>query len=66
MYTNLLRNSILILGILTLLCVGLMVYSQYKAATASKVDMCIQTGNNHDSEMPWEALARQLMGAVSL
>ena len=65
MTTNLLRNSLMMLGLLALLCIGLLTYNQTRAAVpAETATDC--ANNNPNAEMPWETLSRHLVGMVSL
>lgn len=65
MKANLLRNLTLLFGLMALLFMALMAYGSYTTLKAeATADTCIQM-NNSNVEMPWESMARQLIGAVS-
>lgn len=65
MNSNLLRVVILFFSVLLLLCLGVFAYGSYKNTLQDTADCCIEK-NNRNSEMPWEALSRNLVGAVGL
>lgn len=65
MNSNLLRVVVLSFSVLLLLCLGIFAYGSYKNTVRDTANCCIET-NNRNSEMPWEALSRNLIGAVSL
>lgn len=67
MNANLLRNITLLFSGLFLLFMTMAAYGSYttlKAEAREQASTCIKI-NNNNTEMPWESMARQLIGAVS-
>lgn len=65
MSTNLLRNTLLSLGILAVLSIGLLAYGRYQAVCEKGEAAATCLTPSTSSEMPWEAMARQLVSAVA-
>ena len=66
MNANLLRNALLSFIVAVFLGIGLMAYGNYKAINNTDAVSCCVKVNNRNAEMPWESVARQLIGAVAL
>ena len=66
MTANLFRKILLTASMLVLLAVAVVAYGRQQGAVKEKEDCCVSIKSNHNTEMPWESLARQLMGAVML
>ncbi len=65
MSTNLLRNTILVIGIIALTCMGMVAYGNYETKPQSDTAECCIEPEHPNTEMPWETLSRRLLGAVS-
>ena len=67
MSANLFRNVMLILGVLALTAVAMVAYGSYQSlAQNGKEATCLSEDGVRSTELPWEALAKQWIGAVAL
>ncbi|OLY93912.1 hypothetical protein [Cnuella takakiae] len=65
MKPNLLQNISLLIGVVAMLLLAFAAYGSYTVIKANATaNTCIKVSNG-TNEMPWESMARQLVGAVS-
>lgn len=63
MSAKLFRNVVLAFSLLVMLTVAVAAFARHKAVVRNE-DECCMTKNRHNTELPWESVARQMMGSI--
>lgn len=66
MSAKIFQNLMLSIVVLAVVVLAAIAYSCVQEVPKSGDASCLRIESNHNSDLPWEALARQLMGVVSL
>lgn len=66
MSANLFRNVMLGLTLTAMLLMAVVAYGRFRSEGKAQDDCCLRIESNHNSDLPWEALATQWFRSVSL